>query len=363
MIDKKQSKMKDLLAKEKDSLSLPQPGDLIEGIIIKMSKNEIIVDLGVSGTGIIYGGELKENKALIKGLKVGQEISALIVTPENEDGHTELSLKEANLKQVWSDLKESREGSKNIAVRVIEANRGGLVVEFSGIVGFLPVSQLSPQNYPRVEGGDKNKILKHLNGFVGQEILVKVITLDRKNEKLIVSEKAAQEKEIRQNLEKHKEGEVVDGVVTALTDFGAFIKFGDNLEGLAHISELDWQMINHPSQVVAEKEKVKAQIISISGGQITLSLKALKDDPWQGIEKKYQPGQIVEGKVTKISPSGAFIEIDGGIHGLVHSSEFSQQENSLDLGQLCQFKILSLVPGKHKMALKTLTQNDEAEQK
>lgn len=351
MTDKNTSKMKDLLAKEKESLSLPQTGELIEGIVIKISKNELIVDLGVIGTGIVYGGELKENKRIIKELKIGQKISAMVVSPENEDGHIELSLKEATLKKTWTDLKDIREENRTIAVRITEANRGGLVIEFSGIIGFLPVSQLSPQNYPRVEGGDKNKILKHLNGFIGKELQVKIITLDKKNEKLIVSEKAAQEKELKQNLEKHKEGEVVEGVVTALTDFGAFIRFDENLEGLAHISELDWQIIDHPNQVLSENEKVKCQIIGINDGQITLSLKALKDDPWQGIEKKYQAGQTVEGKVTKISSSGAFIEVCKGIHGLVHPTEFSEQENILELGQLHEFKILSFSPEKHKMAL------------
>jgi len=366
MTNKETSKMKDLLAKEKDSLSLPQPGELIEGTIIKISKNELIIDLGVSGTGIVYGGELKENKRILKELKVGQKISALVIDLENEDGYVELSLKEATLKKTWADLKETKDKNETIAVRVVEANRGGLVIEFSGIVGFLPVSQLSPQNYPRVEGGDKNKILKHLNGFAGTEMLVKIITLDKKNEKLIVSEKAAQEKELRQSLEKHKEGDIIKGTVTALTNFGAFIKLADNLEGLAHISELDWQMIDHPSQVLQENEKVKAQITNISDGQISLSLKALKKDPWQNIEKKYQPGQTIEGKVTKISPSGAFVEIDNGIHGLVHSvrsSELSEQENTLELGQSYKFKILLLVPEKHKMSLKLLAQNDEVKLK
>ena len=344
------NKMKELLAKEKDALLLPQTGEIIEGTVVKISKSEIIVDLGAVGAGIIYGGELKESKSLSKGIKIGQKISALVIGPENDDGYIELSLKEASLKQVWSELKKSREENESISVQVVEANRGGLVVEYLSVIGFLPVSQLSSQNYPRVEGGDKNMILKHLNGFIGKEMLVRVITLDRKNEKLIVSEKATQEKELKQSLEKYKEGEVVEGMVTALTDFGAFIKFDNNLEGLAHISELDWKIIDHPSQVLQENEKVKAQIISINDGQITLSLKALKDDPWQGIEGKYQAGQIVEGKVTKLSPSGAFVEIDKGIHGLIHSSEISQ-EDPLDLGQSHQFKILSLTPEKHKMAL------------
>jgi len=139
--------MKELLAKEKKIVSLPQPGDIIEGTIIKVSKTEIVVEIDSIGAGVVYGGEIKENRTLVKGLKVGQKISALVIGPENEDGYIELSFKEANLKKIWNDLRETKENNETISVRVIEANRGGLVIEYSGIVGFLPVSQLSPQNY------------------------------------------------------------------------------------------------------------------------------------------------------------------------------------------------------------------------
>lgn len=339
--------MKELLAKEKDVFSLPQPGDIIEGTVIKISKTEIIVEIANVGAGAIYGGEIKENRQMVRGLKIGQKISALVVGPENEDGYIELSLKEANLKKIWNDLKEIKETSQTIAARVVEANRGGLVVEYSGIIGFLPVSQLSPENYPRVEGGDKNKILKHLNAFVGKELLVRIITLDKREEKLIVSEKLAREKELKQNLEKHKEGDVIEGTVTALADFGAFIKFGDNLEGLAHISELDWQIIDHPSQVVKENDLVKAQITSINNGQISLSLKTLKDDPWREIESKYQIGQTIDGKTIKASSAGVFVELEKGIHGLIPT----EASTEIEVGQSYKFKITSLLPQKHKMTL------------
>jgi small subunit ribosomal protein S1 len=352
---KKESTMKELLTKSDQVPRLPQAGDLVEGRIIKLSKNAIILELGPLGTGIIYGGEWRDNKSMIKELKVGDKISALVLMPENDDGYVELSLKEANLEKTWSDLKAKRQTGQVVTVRVTEANRGGLVIEYSGLTGFLPVSQLSPQNYPRVEGGDKNKILKELNKFIGKEIQVKIIGLDKKSEKLIVSEKATQEKKLKENLENYKKGDLVEGTVTALTDFGAFIKFDDNLEGLAHISELDWQILNHPSQILRENEKVKAQIVDIQDGQISLSLKALKEDPWQNIEEKYQNGQVVQGKVIKLTPAGAFVQIDDRIHGLAHISEFSKQnqptENTLKLDQTYNFEILSLNPKMHKMAL------------
>ncbi|MFH1460930.1 MAG: S1 RNA-binding domain-containing protein [Patescibacteria group bacterium] len=346
-MEKKESNlMKDLLVKIDQSPRLPQPGDLVEGQIIKISKNAIILELGPIGTGIIYGGEWKDNRSLVKELKVGDTISALVLDSENDDGYVELSLKEANLEQAWTDLKDKKQSGETITVKVTEANRGGLVINYAGLIGFLPVSQLSPQNYPRVEGGDKNKILKELNKFIGQEIKVKIISLDKRTEKLIVSEKAAQEKKLKENLENYKNGDLVEGVVTALADFGAFIKFDDNLEGLAHISELDWQIIDHPSQVLKESQKVKAQIIDIQDGQISLSLKALKQDPWQNIEGKYQNGQEIQGKVIKFTPTGAFVQIENEIHGLVYATE-----QTLKLNQTYNFRILSLSSKMHKMAL------------
>lgn len=345
--------MKDLLLK---TPNLPQAGDLVEGVIIKKSKHEVIVDLGIAGTGIVYGGELREIRGVFRSLKVGQKISGIIVDYENSDGYVELSLKEANLEKGWTDLKEKQQADEIISARVNEANRGGLVVEIFGIIGFLPVSQLSTKNYPRVEGGDKNKILGHLNKFVGQEINVKIISLDQKREKLIVSEKAIEEEEIKISLKNYKEGDIVDGTVAGLTDFGAFIKFGDNLEGLAHISELDWKMLDHPSQILRENEHIKAQIINIHGRQVFLSLKALKEDPWKNIEGKYQSGQVIEGKVTKFNPFGALIKIaDENIYGLAHISEFSknnqQMETVLEINKLYHFEILSLDLQMHKMFL------------
>jgi small subunit ribosomal protein S1 len=355
-IAKKQSqKMKELLSKGTAAPPLPQAGELVEGKIIEMSKTALILDLGPLGTGIVYGAELRENKNLIKGLKIGDTISVLVLDPENEDGYVELSLKEANLEKAWQTLKEKKQAKEIVTAKVIEANRGGLVVNLYGLIGFLPVSQLSSQNYPRVEGGNKGKILNHLNKFINKEIKVKILSLDQNTKQLIVSEKAIQEEKNKENLKGYKKGDVIKGTVTGLTDFGAFIKFGPDLEGLAHISELDWSIIEHPADILQEGQQVKAQIIDIQGGQVSLSLKALKNDPWQNIEQKYQPGQIVKGRVTKLNPFGAFVEIDKDIYGLVHVSEFTEQnqpmEEILKIGQSYDFKILSLEPKAHKISL------------
>jgi small subunit ribosomal protein S1 len=200
MTKKQESKlMKELLTKNSEAPRLPQPGDLVEGRLIKISKNALIVELGPLGTGIVYGGELRENKDMLKELKVGQKISGLVIDPENEDGFVELSLKEANLEKAWADLKTKKQTNQTVTVKVIQANRGGLVIKLADLTGFLPVSQLADQNYPRVEGGDKAKILNHLNKFVGREMEVKIIGLDKKADKLIVSEKAVPEKKTKEN--------------------------------------------------------------------------------------------------------------------------------------------------------------------
>ncbi len=194
MTTEKTNLMKDLINKDKQGPILPQVGDLIEGKIIKIGKSAIILDLGPLGTGIIYGGEIKEDKGALKELSIGQTISALVLELENEDGYVELSLREANLEKTWLELKEKRKAGQSITVRVADANRGGLVIRLSNLIGFLPVSQLSAKNYPKVEGGDKEKILEQLNKFVGQEMEVKILDLDQKTSKLIVSEKMLQEK-------------------------------------------------------------------------------------------------------------------------------------------------------------------------
>lgn len=347
--------MNDLLSKGKQTLNMPQPGNIVEGQIIKMGKSAIIVELGPLGTGVVYGGELKENRNLLKELSVGQKISALVLESENEDGFVELSLKEAHLEKIWKDLQEKQRDNDIVTVKITEANRGGLVVRFSDLAGFLPVSQLSYQNYPRVEGGDKNKILQHLNQFIGKEMDVKIINIDKKEEKLVVSEKAAQERKIKKDLEKYKQGDIVEGIVAALTNFGAFIRFDGNIEGLAHISELDWRIIAHPSQILKENEKVKAKIIGIQNGQVSLSIKALKKDPWENIEKKYQVGQITKGTVTKLTPSGTFVQIAKGVHGLVHPSDSvaqdQQMENPLKAEESYNFKILSISPENRRIIL------------
>jgi small subunit ribosomal protein S1 len=257
--------------------------------------------------------------------------------------------------RVWQTLKEKLESKEVVRTKILEANKGGLMVEINNVTGFLPVSQLSLEHYPRVEDGDKNRILGVLQSYIGQLFDVQIITADPQEEKLIVSEKAVFEKEMENRLGQLKIGLVVEGTVTGVVDFGAFVKFGE-LEGLVHISELAWQRIDNPKDIIKVGQKVTAKIISIDKGRVSLSIKQLQEDPWLEAVKKYQIGQIVKGKVGKIMPFGVFVELDKDIQGLCHIMELSETavknaEEILKPGEEKEFKIISIEPGEHRLGL------------
>jgi small subunit ribosomal protein S1 len=359
--DTKKSLMNSLL---NQAPKLPRPGDIVTGLILEIGKNSIFVDLGPVGTGVLLGREIKENRELVKSLKIGQEISAMVLEEENENGFVELSLQAAHREQSWDELKKIMDSNQTVNAKIISANRGGLMVAIRDISGFLPVSQLSYEHYPRVEDGDKNRILQELNKFVNKDLTVRIIDLDPSQQKLIVSEKAIDEEKIKQAMARYKVGDLVEGVISGVVDFGAFVRFPiiqdqnqekpEIIEGLIHISEIDWQLIEDPRQILKVGDKVSAKIIGIDKDRLSLSLKALKKDPWLEIDNKYKKDQIVEGEITKINPFGAFVQLDKDIHGLVHISDFKsleQMSQELKNGQKYQFKILTIEPQVHKMAL------------
>jgi len=378
--------MKNSVQIQNEFLRPPKVGEIVQGEIIGTGKSSIYVDLGNKGTGIIYGREFYAAKDELKNLGIGDKIFAKIIDLETDEGYIELSLMEAGKELSWGKLNEKKEKGATIAVKVLGANKGGLIVEAEGLRGFLPVSQLAPEHYPRVEGADKAKILSRLQKLVGKELEVKILDLDPRKEILIFSERATEIEKIKEILKKYKVGDVVSGEIIGLVDFGAFVKFlpsearrakeggpfeavkkerpasakpsadeSSALEGLIHISELDWQLIENPADVVKVGQKVKAKIIEITeDGRVSLSLKALKKDPWENIEEKYKKGDVIEGKVTKFNPFGAFVEIEPKIQGLCHISEFgtrSKMEQILKIGKTHQFKILQIDPQEHKMTL------------
>ncbi|MFH0820143.1 MAG: S1 RNA-binding domain-containing protein [bacterium] len=354
--EKTQTKNFKSLLEEQQNFQLPKVGDLVKGKVIKIGRGEVHLNVEGITAGVIRGYELFDESGEHTNLKVGNEIEATVLELENEKGEMELSLRFAGHQKAWKKLEQLREEKNLVAVQVIDANKGGLLVNLGKVAGFLPVSQLSTEHYPRVAGGDKNKILEKLKSYVGQKFNVKIIDVLEMEEKLIVSEKAAREEEQKEIISRYQVGDMVGGTATAVTDFGIFIKFGDNLEGLIHISEIAWQRIDHPKDLVKVGQKIKAQIIDISGSKIFLSMKKLVEDPWVKIASKYEVGQAVKGRVLKINPFGLFVQLDENIHGLAHISELSDKpikkpEEVAKVGDELEFKILSIEPADHRLGL------------
>lgn len=360
------SPMEDLL--NQHVVEIPEVGDVIPGTVMFVASSYALVDLGPMGTGIVLGKEMRDGLGPEGKLKVGTTVTATLMSYENEDGYIELSIREASYEKSWEDIEHKLTNREVVATKVSEANKGGLMVEINGIVGFLPVSQLASEHYPRVEDGDKNKILDLLKKLIGQEIQVRILDADRETEKLIVSEKAAQSEKERELINLLKVGDIVSGEVSGVVDFGAFVKFtppvredgkkpGEKLEGLVHISELAWQLIDDPREMIKTGDAVEAKIIGIEETRISLSMKALKKDPWDEVLEKYKVGDVVSGKVDKINHFGAFVYLDKDIHGLAHVSEFQdiypgkKIEEVFKEGETYTWNILSIEPKSHRMGL------------
>lgn len=348
----KKSKMKQLLQKKAPFFKIPKVGDIIEGKVINTGKNEVEIDLEGVGVGIIRGPEFYEAPG--EEVKVGDKIKATVLEVDNEEGKFELSSKRALEEEAWQEIERIVKNGQAIDVVITQANKGGLLAQIKGVPAFLPVSQLHHRHYPRVAGADRNKILAKLNNLINKTLKVKIIDANRAEERLIISEKEAASEEQKEKIEKLKVGDIVEGEITGVVNFGAFMSF-DNLEGLIHISELDWQRIENPEDIVKVGDKVKAKIISIDSSRISLSLKALKKDPWEKKAQKYKVGDTVKGEVTKLSPFGAFVQLDRDIHGLAHISEVVSEgdnlEDVLKVGEKRKFKILSIEPEEHRLGL------------
>jgi len=350
-------------------------GDIVEGFVLDIGRSAVYVDLGPQGTGVIYGREFMEEKTMLRSVKPGDKITAKIVDLENEKGYVELSVKEAGREITWDTLKLRKASEEVFPVKIIGANKGGLLAELNGIQAFLPVSQLSQEHYPRVEDGDATKILRALQSFMGKDLEVQIFDLDPKEEKIILSERSKERSKVKEMLAAYSVGDVVEGVITGVVDFGAFVKFPskkeavegqeqEQIEGLIHISEIDWQIIEDPAQFLKVEDKVKAKIVDLSQGRASLSLKALKEDPWKRMEGKHAKGDIIEGKVTKINPFGAFVEVEPQIQGLCHISEFTskqQMEGSIEEGQPYKFQILEITPAEHRMSLRLVTETSPSD--
>lgn len=337
-----------------DTANPPAVGDLVEGKVIANDKSGVYVDLSPLGTGIIYGREYINARDIIKKINIGDSIAAKVVDTNNAEGYIELSLKEARQALIWSEAEEAIREKRILELPVREANKGGLIIEWQGIQGFLPASQLKAEHYPRVIDGDKDKILEELKKLVGQKIAVSIISAIPKEGKLIFSEKNPSERDKEKIIEKYQVGDELEGEVTGIVDFGVFVKVEEGLEGLVHISEIDWSLVEDPRALFKLRDKVRVKIIEIKEGKISLSIKALKENPWKEASAKYKKDDVVSGVVIKFNKHGALASIEEGIAGLVHISEFGGEDKlreKLELGKTYTFKIALFEPKEQKMAL------------
>jgi len=332
----------------------PVIGDIVEGPVVDIDRGRIYIDLHPFGTGIIYGREYLSARDILKNVNPGDTVAAKVSGVENPDGYIEVSLREARQALVWGEAEDAVKNKTPLELTVKDANKGGLIVEWQGIQGFLPASQLSTDNYPRVPDGDKDKIFSELKQLVDTKLTLQVITADAKEQKLIFTEKGIDAEEKAEMVDKYRVGDAHDGEITGATDFGVFVKLEDGLEGLVHISEMDWALVEDPKSRYKVSDKVRVQVIEVKDGKVSLSIKALTEDPWKAATKKYKKGDKVEAVVIKYNKHGALASIEEGVAGLVHISEFGGAEQlraALSLGSLHPFTITLFDPEDHKMTL------------
>lgn len=326
-------------------------GDVIEGTITSVRKHEMWLDLGANGVGVVMRREIGHGQKL----DIGEKVTTSVVDPEMDEGYALLSMKRAVKDRGWDDLQRMFESREILEITPYDANRGGLLVELEGIRGFLPVSQLAAGHYPRVSGADKDEILQKLNALTGQILRVRVLDVSRKDNKLIFSEKEATKDDMQSRFSELKVGDEVEGVVTGVIDFGAFVNV-DGIEGLVHISEISWERVEDPREYVKNGQTIKAKIIAIDKDRLSLSMKQMQTDPWLNEVKSFKKGETVEGKVTRITPFGAFVQLSPSVEALVHVSEMSNDDGAdpekiFQLNEKKQFKVLDIDTDARKIAL------------
>lgn len=324
---------------------LPTPpvvGELLEGTVLAVDTRALYVDIPPFGTGIIYGREFIIARDIIRKVHKGDAVTAKVVALDNENGYIELSLKEAKQALIWEEIDEAIKSKTALEIAIQDANKGGLILAWQGVQGFLPASQLKPEHYPRVVDGDKDRILEELRKFVGERFTVTIIGADPKEGKLIFSEKNSEDKDKKRIVKKYEVGDSVEGEITGIVDFGVFVKIEEGLEGLVHISEMDWALVEDPKALYKVGEKVNVKVIDVKEDKISLSIKALKPNPWNEAGKKYKKDDTVKGIVIKFNKHGALASIEEGVAGLVHISDFGSEEklrSTLEMGKAYDFKI------------------------
>ncbi len=332
-------------------------GNVVEAVFVRRAARQAFFDLGQFGTGIVYGTELMNARELLKKLEPGDKISAKILNLDGEGGYAELSLAEADQQRLWQQAKELQEAGEVIKVKITGANAGGLIANLVDLKAFIPTSQLSNEHYPKVDQGDRQKILEELKKLIGEELSVKIIDVNPRNKKLILSEREILSGNVKELLAQYQVGQEVDTMVSGIADFGVFVRFVDNpqIEGLIHVSELDYRLVNNPKEMVKLNDVIKVKISDIREGRVFLSLKALKADPWEKIAEHYKEGQEVRGEVYKFSPFGSVVNLAHDIQGIIHVSEFGgldEMKKALAVGESYDFVIESIKVPERRLLLK-----------
>ncbi len=348
-------------------VAVPRPGSIVDGKVINIYKNKILVDINGINTGMISGKEARDVMDTVKNVKIGDTLSAYVIEEENDEGYTVLSLRKASQERTWKKFEEAFEKGTVMAVETREANKGGLLLEIDGIKGFIPVSQLAPMHYPRVNGADTSLILNRLQALIGLKFNVKIINLDKENGKLILSEKAAMEEQRKKSLKDLRPGTKVHGRISGIVKFGIFVAF-DGLEGLVHISEIAWEHVKDPADYGKLGQEVDIMVIGIDGEKISLSMKRLQEDPWIVATKDFKLGDVVEGEINRLTPFGAFLKLGEDLNGLIHLSEISAGNTHdpsaiLKVGAKMKAKIIAIDPSEHRIGLSIKALNEKSEEK
>lgn len=343
--------MDELLSSNDSAFKKVVAGDIIKGTVLSVKKHEILIDLGAQGVGLVP----RREASFARNLNVGDEVTVSVIDSEMDDGYVLLSLRKAVKDKGWDEIQAKLDNSEIVEITPFDANRGGLLVEYEGIRGFLPVSQLSAEHYPRVGSADKDEILQRLNSLVGKSIKVRILDANKKENKLIFSEKEAVKDGLQERFSELKVGDTIKGVVTGVVDFGVFVNI-DGIEGLVHISEISWERVNNPASYVKVGETIDAKIIAIDKERLSLSMKQLVEDPWISEVADLKKGAKVEGTVTRITPFGAFVQISPAVEALVHVSELGEgsdvdPEKVFTLNERKSFKVLDIDKEGRKISL------------
>jgi small subunit ribosomal protein S1 len=365
------NEMEALLAASTTPINIKR-GDVVDGVIVRIDQDEILVDIGLKSEGVLSTRELPASGDWsFENLHLNDKVLVYVIQPETPDGHALLSLKRANAERQWRVAEEQYKNNELLKARVIDYNKGGLIVDVAGIRGFVPISQILNLKREEVaQGGDNQETAAKLQSMKDKELQLKIIEINRARNRLILSERLAvqewRQRRREELLDELKPGEVRRGIVSNLANFGAFVDLG-GADGLVHISQLAWSRVNHPSEVLKVGQEVEVQVLSVDKDKkkIALSIKRAEVDPWTTVEQRYTPGQVVTGTITKIAPFGAFARIEDGIEGLIHLSELTpgmDPKANLHENQQLQLRILRIDADRRRLGL-SLRQADELDTK